>query len=69
MIKSDIAHGLKNTEDLRKAIKLSDNKKASEMADVKMKLAQLWQDKTLTAKKVSHLGTIDFATMGNILSG
>jgi hypothetical protein len=39
MIKSDITHSVKNTEDMRKTIKLNDAKKAGEMADVKMKLA------------------------------
>ena len=69
MIKSDINHSIKNVEDLRKQIKLDNNKRQSEMADVKMKLSQLAQKETLTAKKTSHLGTIDFTNIGNVIAG
>lgn len=69
MVKFDIEESIKRDANVRKEMKLLDNKKQSELADLKMKISQLMQQSTLNAPKVKHLGTIDFANVGKILSG
>ena len=41
MIKNDIKNSIKSADDLRMQIKLAENKKKMEIADIKMKISNL----------------------------